>query len=97
MRLWMADCGREGCRRARGEPGGPRSDSLKLCLCWWFAETRSLFRVEGERDSVLDRGEAMDALLREVSDPSRGWKRSAMSKVLGILSKDKNGQYIAEM
>lgn len=93
----MADCGREGCRRARGEPGGPRSDSLKLCLCWWFAETRSLFRVEGERDWVLGRGEAMDALLREVSDPSRGWKRSAMSKVLGILSKDKNGQYIAEM
>lgn len=93
----MADCGREGCRRARGEPGGPRSDSLKLCLCWWFAETRSWFRVEGERDSVLDRGEAMDGLFREVSDPSREWKRSAMSKVLERLAKDKGQQYIARM
>lgn len=84
----MADCGRDGCRRERGEPGGPRSDSLKLCLCWWFPETRSWFRVESERDSVLDR-EAMDALLREVSDPSRECKRSAMSKILSRLAKDK--------
>jgi hypothetical protein len=69
----MADCGREGCRRARGDPGGPRSVSLKLCLCWWFVdicETRSVFLEEDERDSVLDRGEAIAAPLLEVSDPS---------------------------
>lgn len=94
MRLWTADCGRDGCRRARGEPGGPRSDSLKLCLCWWFDETRRWFRAEGERDSVLDRGEAMDALLREVSDPWRECKRSAISEIVGSLAKDKGHQYV---
>lgn len=82
IRLWMADCGRDGCRRARGDPGGPRSVSLKLCLCWWFeadiCETRRVFLVEGERDSVLDRGEAVLAPLLEVSDPSRECRRSAM-------------------
>lgn len=79
----MADWGREGCRRERGEPGGPRSVSLRLCLCWWvgvvICEMRSVFRAEGERDSVLDRGEAMFASLRDVSDPSRECRRSAIN------------------
>jgi hypothetical protein len=82
IRLWMADWGREGCRRARGDPGGPRRVSLKLCLCWWFeatiCETRSVFLVEFEWDSVLDRGEAVFAPLLEVSDPSWECSWSAM-------------------
>lgn len=30
IKLWIADCVREGCRRFLGEPGGPRRVSLKL-------------------------------------------------------------------
>lgn len=44
-----------------------------------MCEMRSVFRAEEERDSVLDRGEAALASLREVSDPSRECRRSAIN------------------
>lgn len=43
-----------------------------------MCEMRSVFPVEGERDSV-DRGEVVFTPLREVSDPSRECRRSAMN------------------
>ena len=36
----------------------------------------------------------MDALLREVSDPWRECKRSAISETVGSLDKDKDHQYV---
>lgn len=63
IRLWIAECGNEGCRRERGELGVRRL-SLKLCRWLWFDETcerraGGFLCVEDERESVLDCGDAI--------------------------------------